>query len=1035
MPDRYSKIDVLFAESDRELLAPILDELRAKGIKVSEAKKGLRKNGIVLVALSETFYENKELTDTLFDLLGKGADNVLPIRLDNTTVPDPVKNALYSRNIIAGAGRDPSQNADRIITALPAKKSVLPMILIATSAVIVIVSGLFIWNAAKPSAEPVETIEIPENFVIPETLSGLTNEDISYISAVTIIGDTFLYSSINEDPVDLYNVAYEAYGDDGVHWYSKKDGHELQMTHYDDLRFLSLMPNLKTLNIVLVDADSSALPNLSDRLMYGYVRISECNIDSLEWLSGSDMEHFTCYRTSVTDFSPLSKCERLIEVNIDLFGITEADFSGFAPPMLKTMRISSGSSLDYLDLSALKDHKKLLTVELSDLPLSDISFLESSINLKNLNMEHMRGMNDISTIENLKNLTDLYIGYSPDITDYSPIAGCTSLRKIRIQGDYNPEAISDASFLEDLPELNDIHLYACNLNDLNFLENIAQRHNEITLGFAGGIRDYSGLSYVKRFNYLHVNPDNGNVSAVLPYLADAEINDLELYACEDLDLNDIPDKIINRLVFTQCDISDLNGLKSYPINSLTLENCYYLSSLDGINNLSELYSVNKPFDLEIKGCERLTDYSALEGACINRFEIKGVYELPDFRSISKINQLKLQNIEGLNDLSILEGANGGYSFDLSLIGLNDLYDLSPLKNLRGTHLVVPPQVADQADELVKSGNYSDFSVEYPDGNWQQYNGEIKLLSLEELDTLPQALLQRIERVFIAGNLLIDMDKGYITQEWIDGSDIPVFYYCSYGEEESERIEITEGTITDLSIFSELVNLKEIKLYAQPITNLNGIQNFLQLESAEFIYCPSLTDASALFACQQLQSISLDGSPVESIQGIQNIYYLTNLNINSTKVTDISPLKNVDYSFAVEQGGFSLFINGTPVEDYSPLSSIPVYRDFDISNADASQYISYLDNSKIYCFNSYNSFKNRNGEDSNAIFTEFIKKHPEIKKLSISWNQELNDLTPVLSLNELEYLRVSFDMDLAIASLNGKEYGFEFEIEGKNNQEE
>ena len=1040
MAKRFAKINVLFTAKDKDLLDPVLEQLRSKGIRVSESGNGIQKKSVILAALSKNFYDDSEAVDKLLDLISQGAANVLPVRLDDTPVPDTVKNVLYSRNIIAAAGREAPQIAARIISALPETKPVLPVILIGASVVIALLAGFIVWRATRITNEPEPTASIPNDIVIPATLAGLTNDDLSRINCVAIVGDQLIFSSVGEDSANPYTIAYDTYDEDGTHWYSNTDGHEFQMTHYDDLRFISLIPNLRELSLALVDADASALPDLTGMLSYGTIRIADCNIESLEWLSGCKAEHLQYFRSAVKDFSSLSGCDRLLDAEFDLNGQTEADLSRFAPPLLKELRIRNGGKLDSIDLSALKGHQKLQSLEMDYIPLSDLSFLEDSTTLSELILDQMYELDDISVLGSLKELMYLDIQNSPGITDYSPVSGCTALKRFSVQCDNNPDALRDASFLSDLPNLNDIHLYSCNLYNMDFLEGISKNQSKISLGFAGDIEDYSGLSYISRYEYIHVNPrhdemDSGDFSLILPYIRYAKIDSIQIYDCRNVDLSELPDDISD-LRLSYCDITDLSGIKPYySLENLVLDNCQYLTSLNGIENLPTVFGNGKKLRFEINGCLRLTDYSALEGAHIFELELSDIYTLPDMTLFNKVNKLTLKNIEGLNDLSFLEGINNGYGVDLSLIGLNDLYDLSPLKNVTGSHLTVPPHVADQAEELVNEGIFKDYSVEYPDGSWDPFNDVVNLLNLGELETLPKALLKHVERLCIVGDTLVDLDHGDILETWDDDSETTILLYHNYETDESIPLEYGTGTITDISIFNDLTGLKELQLFDQPIDNLNGIQNLSKLENLRIRYCSSLKDASAVFACQQLSYIDFQGCPVESINGIQNLPNLIELNINQSKVTDISPLKKINYSYSAEQGGFALWINDAPIEDYSALSSVPVFRILEINNIDDVTYLSYLKNVEIHRFSACNSFKNVQGKDSNALFADFLRNHPELRELVVSWDTEITDLTPVLKFQNLEYLRVSYDMDKAIKSLEGKDYSFELEIEGNESQDE
>ena len=91
-------VKLLFAQADKNVLAPILEALGAKGINVSEGSP--EGDEILLAALSENFYADKSLTDALLAAVGKGGDKVLPLQLDKAVIPDDIKNAIYARNII-----------------------------------------------------------------------------------------------------------------------------------------------------------------------------------------------------------------------------------------------------------------------------------------------------------------------------------------------------------------------------------------------------------------------------------------------------------------------------------------------------------------------------------------------------------------------------------------------------------------------------------------------------------------------------------------------------------------------------------------------------------------------------------------------------------------------------------------------------------------------------------------------------------------------------------------------------------------------
>lgn len=146
----YRKIRLLYAEGDREALAPILEQLNAKGVKYSD-----KAGRIVLAVLSENLYASLEKTQELLNQLSASGQNILPLQLDKSPIPDVLMNALFASNIIPTADREPGQIAQRIVDALPAPKNHLPKIFIAGALVLVALIGLLLLPRGSGEAEPV----------------------------------------------------------------------------------------------------------------------------------------------------------------------------------------------------------------------------------------------------------------------------------------------------------------------------------------------------------------------------------------------------------------------------------------------------------------------------------------------------------------------------------------------------------------------------------------------------------------------------------------------------------------------------------------------------------------------------------------------------------------------------------------------------------------------------------------------------------------------------------------------------------------
>jgi Leucine-rich repeat (LRR) protein len=174
--------------------------------------------------------------------------------------------------------------------------------------------------------------------------------------------------------------------------------------------------------------------------------------------------------------------------------------------------------------------------------------------------------------------------------------------------------------------------------------------------------------------------------------------------------------------------------------------------------------------------------------------------------------------------------------------------------------------------------------------------------------------------------------------------------------------------------------------------------------------------------QDLREVDLGCNPVESIQGLQNLTQLQHLNLSGTTVSDLSPLEDCDFSEAYENGGLRFEIADIPAEDFSALSNIRQLRSFCPNNLDAGLWGSALENTQVFELSACGSFRD------NESFAAFITAHPELERLDLSQNVEITDLVPVLSLDHLQYLKVSEDMEGALDAVRVANPGFEIEIQ-------
>lgn len=959
----------LFAEKDKEKVLPVLETLEKKGLVLcgqdgNATEKQAKKACTTVAFLSENFARDTAKQQVFFTADAAGMP-VIPVRLDSAKQSDILERSITAKNAILAERYSAEELASRIAGAeslnppkrTPAqeKASRLQITLILTAALIALAAlGYLIYRQVKgpeippvtptpvitetPSPTPVPTATpeptpSPTPIVPPEITEkyGIVDKDLNLITAVVIVGEKAIFHQPGQDDnrPDMNTVASRGFLEDGsIAWFSNEDGHQMIRTVYDDLEILSMMPQLHSLQIAM--ADVSGLPDMKSLKHLENVELSDCSLDSLDWLEGSAIEQFICDSCDNLDYSPLSACEKLATVRIDFNRCRSADLSAFAPPALKELMLQSGmeNGFPVLDLNPLSACASLESLELNNLRIRNIQFAESLKNLLSLQIKNLDGLSDLSPLNGLAGLKELYIEDCSGIRDYSPIAGCTGLEDLNLHTSGGNNPIRNADWIANIPNIRNIGLYNCRLPDVNFLDSIPE-YRDISFSFSGSLGDASALSRHKNYSSLHINPDNHDYTPFAELLKSATVSRMQLFDIRKIDLSTLP-AVSDYLEILYGSLENLHGfddIKMRNLNTLVLTDMQYLTSLEGVENLPMLGKRDGYFHLEVRGCPRLTDYSALEGRHLSGLVLSHTYMVPDL-SAFRTEELELDYVEGLENLDCLEALDPANRIRLSVYVPNEINDLMPARNLRGDMLKVSPQLEEHARAFVEEGNFRQMEISYPDRWWEPNQNGFTLLNLEEIDTLPGIVLAKVRSLQLAGDRVVNPDTQWISKQWDEEKDTEI--YLLVDRETGESAEIPAGTLTDLTRIEKLTGLKSLDITSQPLESLIGTGGMLELENICLYDCRKLSDISALFTLESLRDIQLEYVPVESIQGIQNLPELTRLKLSESNVTDLSPLAECNLSAAAQQGGLNLEIYGNNIiEDFSPLENIKTFGEISI----------------------------------------------------------------------------------------------------------
>jgi Leucine-rich repeat (LRR) protein len=568
--------------------------------------------------------------------------------------------------------------------------------------------------------------------------------------------------------------------------------------------------------------------------------------------------------------------------------------------------------------------------------------------------------------------------------------------------------VRDLSWTSGMYQLHRVELYGTNLQNLDFLKDLGVSIMELC--FAGNIDDYSGLAAIPNYSTMHLNPKNQNVGAVLPYIVNSSFSTLWLYDCNGIDFSALPQQI-NKLWITGGNLTNLEGISILPkMNWLILEDMDRLTSLKGLADCETLTNVT------ITNCNRLADFEDLYQKPFAEIELMDLPISPDLArlQITDYGNLSFENMSCITDISPLEACKSNILM-LQLRNMNAITDLSALKLMHVSTLVVPPQLEEQATQLRDDHYINSCEVYYPeDVLWAEDEQNFTLLSLEELDTLPDALLERVTELTIVGDQVPDPDTQEVREEWENNEQ----HFFLFDRVSEELTPVGAGVIKQIDRLDKLTHLQYLSLLDQPLTSLQGIQTFSDLRRLEIRKCP-VADAAAVFTLTQLEELSLFSTQVASIQGIQNLVKLRRIDFNSSQVTDLSPLTECDFGYAMENGGLRLDLAYIPCEEFSALASIPAFEELNMDGHDVALWLPYIDDRSIGVL-SINHCNITNDQIAS------IAAIPQLRELRICWNEKITDLSPLLTCKTLEKIIINSDNTDAIASVEGKtQFSIEF----------
>ncbi|APH16212.1 leucine Rich Repeat family protein [Clostridium sporogenes] len=460
---------------------------------------------------------------------------------------------------------------------------------------------------------------------------------------------------------------------------------DLSNCNINDISFINYLHNLTYLNVGKLKYKSNILSNIS------FVS----SLEKLEYLSiaNTDVVNIDVLRNLINlrklDITGCAKINTQVLNHVEIIGNEIVNFgdkvlereireliNNYSEPIYKR-QLSSITKLELsgrgiVDLQGLESMENLTYLDLSNNEISNIDSIKKIVNLKKLVL-HKNKIGSIKSIESLKYLEELDLSNNL-IGDITALGGLSQLTRL----DLSRNGIVSINSLGGLINLQYLSLYEnkisegeealkklYNLREL-YLKNSGVSNFDVTLAYYNNLekKDFTTNSDFIVFDEKLDSDLAKIIREILGKDENTNIYKSEIDTITDLDLSEDT-------------ISKLN-IRSKLTNTNVI-------NLDGIQNFSNLHSINLRGHGKLEGLENLMPISGLIKLDLQGREINYT-SLYYIKYLTSLEYLYLNNMSLTGDLSFLENLTNLRVLDLSRTGISNISILDKLRKLNELYL-------------------------------------------------------------------------------------------------------------------------------------------------------------------------------------------------------------------------------------------------------------------------------------------------------------------------------------------------------------
>lgn len=538
----------------------------------------------------------------------------------------------------------------------------------------------------------------------------------------------------------------------------------------------------------------------------------------------------------------------------DMTAIAELDLGGneyiqSLEPLaqLTSLKLLNLEGTNVADLTPIRNLTELVELNLSRTKVFDLTPLKYSTKLERLNINHT-DIRSIAVLEKMTGMQNLEM-QATHVIDFKPLGTMTALLNLDLKATQIP-TLAPLSSLSQLMELNISRTRVTDLAPLKGFTSLVSLTLDSTL-----IRDIRPLSTLESLEVLSANYTFISNLSPLQKLAN-----LQRVYCDQSPVNKtIADGFMaaNPKVLIIYDSKDLQAWWNSvsPAWKRILSESSKISVTPSKEELARVTNVDS----------------------INFGNDRSITTLEPLRKLLKLEVILAHNT-AVDDLSPLEQHREVRILDVSD---TDVRDLSPVSKL--SKLAVLRADRSKIEKLDPVFNLKSLKEVYVDRTVIH-----DITAREFLEKNPECLI-------VYKTIHLDRWWKALSPEWKAvfqsqmGSDTTSSRENLHRLVERESFQFKEARVRDLSVLSEFVRLRDLRLSATGVTGIPPLETLRSLKSLHVTSCP-LQGIGFISQLTELEDLNISDTPIDDLRGLEGLLNLKSMNCAGTQVKKLDPLQ-------------------------------------------------------------------------------------------------------------------------------------------------